>query len=530
MDWRRRWQADALRVIAVVGAGLLYGLAFPPQRWRLLAWLALVPLLIALRGARVGTTLVLMWLWAIAAAYASGQWFPRTVETFYLQPAWLGWLSFFGISTLSAAPYYLPLGLALGRLGGRFEGRGFHPWVVASAWVAAELARGRLLNDLGVFISNPWAQLGYSQVGNRALVQVAALTGVYGVTFALVAANAAAADLVLRTARRELCLRPGLALAGAGAAPALLAWVWGSAELARAPEPGVVAGSPAFVAVVQGNVPGGAVWRSELYGRNLETHLRLTAEALARGRSELVVWPESSMAFFVEREAGHRRAIGRTLSAAGAELLAGGVRLEGSTDSLRYYNTIFAIGPDGGIRGVYDKERLVPFGEYFPLGTIELLRRRFEAVRVFEPGGPGALLPTRLGPAAVATCNEAMLPELVGRRVRAGAQFIVNPSNDAWSPEPAFAEHMLDMSILRAIEQRRWLVRASTTGPSALVDPWGRVTERTALAEPGWIRGTIGPRSDQTVYGRLGDLFGLACLAVTVGLLAPGARARPKRR
>jgi apolipoprotein N-acyltransferase len=508
-----------MRVAATLSSGALYGLAFPPLRLQILAWIALAPLLLALRGARVGATLGLMWLWAITASYSSGHWLPGTVETFYLQPSWVGWLFFFGISTVSAAPYYLPLGLALRRLGPRFEGRWSYPWVIGSAWVTAELARGRLLNDLGVFISNPWAQIGYSQVGHETLVQVASVTGIYGVTFAVVTANAGLVGLVLRAVRGELRAAPCLALASAGVSPVLLALVWGSAELIRAPEPGLVVGDTASVAVVQGNIGWGARWRPEFYGSNLETYLQLTREAVEGTRTDFVTWPESAMAFFIEKEPRFRSSIGRVLSVSGTTLLAGGVRLDGSEESPRYYNTIFAIGADGEIQGHYDKEKLVPFGEYFPLQTIEILRRRFARVRVFEPGSPDSVLPTRLGPAAVAICNEVMLPELVARRVRAGGEFILNPSNDAWSPEPVFAEQMLNMAIIRAVEQRRWLVRASTTGPSALVDPWGRILARTSLGERRWIRGTIGARREQSVYGRLGDSFALGCVTATAALL-----------
>jgi apolipoprotein N-acyltransferase len=507
------------RIAVTLASGVLYGLAFPPVRLQALAWVALVPLLLTLRGATVGATLLLVWTWTTVAAYASGHWLPRTVETFYLQPAWLGWLFFLAISTLTAAVYYIPLGLVLRRLGPRFEGGWGYPWVVASAWVASELARGRLLNQLGLFISNPWALLGYSQVGQEALVQVASVTGIYGVTFALAAANAGTAALLLRASRRELRLRPCLALLATGAGPALLAFAWGGLVLARAPEPGAEGQDGAVVAVVQANVRGGAQWRTDLYGSHLEEHLGLTADAIRQARPEIVVWPESAMTFFVEREPGYRNSIGRALRSSGAVLLAGGVRITGPEQAPHYYNTIFSIGPDGEILGHYDKEKLLPFGEYFPLRTLALLRRRFEGTRSFEPAAHVSLLLTRLGPAAVATCNEAMLPDLVARRVRAGGAFILNPSNDAWSPEPAFAEHMLDMSIVRAVEQRRWLVRASTIGPSALVDPWGRVLARTDVGERGFIYGVIAARSDQTMYGRLGDAFALACLAVTAVLL-----------
>jgi len=147
-------------------------------------------------------------------------------------------------------------------------------------------------------------------------------------------------------------------------------------------------------------------------------------------------------------------------------------------------------------------------------------------VRTFEPGEPRAVLETRIGPAVVATCNEAMLPELVARRVGAGGEWIVNPSNDAWAPVPVFADQMLDMARVRAIENRRWLVRASTTGPSAVVDPWGRVRASAPLHRRGVITGVVEARDGITPYGRVGDLFAVGC-AIAIGLLIawrPSAR------
>ena len=113
-----------------------------------------------------------------------------------------------------------------------------------------------------------------------------------------------------------------------------------------------------------------------------------------------------------------------------------------------------------------------------------------------------------------------MLPELVARRVRAGGAWIVNPSNDAWAPVPVFADQMLDMARIRAIEHRRWLVRASTTGPSAIVDPWGRVRASAPLSRRGVITGVVEARDDLTPYARVGDLFAVGCAIATVLLLA----------
>jgi len=168
----------------------------------------------------------------------------------------------------------------------------------------------------------------------------------------------------------------------------------------------------------------------------------------------------------------------------------------------------------------YDKERLLPFAEYFPFAQVDLLRRDFGRVREFTPGTPGPPLATGAGAAGVLICNEAMFPEVAAARVRAGAEYLLNLTNDTWVPGRQFAGIAFDMSVLRAIEQRRWLVRASTAGPSAIVDPWGRVTVRTALFARETAVGTIVPRTERTPYGRMGDVFALACAAIAVVSLA----------
>src|SRR6185295_15136917 len=109
-----------------------------------------------------------------------------------------------------------------------------------------------------------------------------------------------------------------------------------------------------------------------------------------------------------------------------------------------YYNSIFLVGADGVVRGAYDKQHLLPFAEYFPAGRIDFLRRRFARVREFTPGGPTAPLPTVAGAAGIATCNEAMFPEVVRTRVHEGADLLVNPANDTWL-SPKFSAQLFDM-------------------------------------------------------------------------------------
>jgi apolipoprotein N-acyltransferase len=130
-----------------------------------------------------------------------------------------------------------------------------------------------------------------------------------------------------------------------------------------------------------------------------------------------------------------------------------------------------------------------------------------------------ALLPTPLGPAGVLICNEALFGADARRRVLGGATLLVNLSNDSWMNDRKFSAIAFDMSSLRAVEQRRFLVRASTSGPSGIVDPLGRVTARSAMFTRAVVSGSVRPVSDLTPYARVGDLFAYGCAAVAV--LAP---------
>jgi apolipoprotein N-acyltransferase len=503
-DARRRLP----RMVAValtLASALLFGLCFPRARLHLLAWVALVPFLVAIRDAPPVTAMLLAWTWTVAAAYAVGDWFAGSLATYYQQPLVVGVAFFVGVSCLMAAPYYVAFAACYRALARR-TGPAL-PLLAAAAWVAAELGRSRLLTG------NPWALFGYSQVGVDAVVQVADVTGVYGVSFALVAVNAALVEL-------WACRRGGRRRALAGAFFAGLVVVgllaYGRWRLATV-EPVPPGARPVTVAMVQGNLDVGTTWRSEFYGRNLDTYLRLTYGALVQARPELVFWPENAFTFFIEEEPLYRHAIARVLVSSGAQLVAGGPRFE-RADVPRYYNSVFLVSPDGTVLASYDKQHLVPFAEYFPVPALDFLRRRFARVRELTAGGAARLLPTRAGPAGVTICNEAMFPETAAARVRAGAVFLVDPAHDTWLT-PKFSAQQFDIVTLRAIEQRRYLIRASTSGPSALVDPLGRVVVRTDVFTRTAITGTVAPRTTVTPYCRVGDLFAYGCVLAVAGAL-----------
>ncbi|MEW6269322.1 MAG: apolipoprotein N-acyltransferase [Thermodesulfobacteriota bacterium] len=491
-----------------------YGLAFPPVGWHLVAWVTLAPFLLALRGAGVGRAVGLGTVWGIVAAYSVGTWMPVAVTRYYAQPVTIGVAFFVLCALITVVPYTVAFALLYRRVA-RFGGP-TGVLLAAAAWTSSELLRA--VSPAG----NPWSLVGYAQVPVLPVVQVAELTGVFGVCFAVAAVNAALAALLdarrepdpwVREAERPRALR-GLLAATAVVALVLL---YGAVRL-RGPTDDAPAAEPVPVAVVQGDLDLGAQWRPELYGENLEAYLRLTDATLERRRARLVVWPENALTFFVEDEPGYRRAIASVLAAHDADLLTGGPRTApGATRrEPRYLNAAFVVTPRGDVRAVYEKQHLVPFAEYFPVRALDTLRRRFGRVREFSVGSQHDPLPTVAGAAGVLICNEALYGDVARDRVRRGAELLVNLSNDGWVGEARYAAIVFEMSRLRAVETGRWLVRSSTSGPSAVIDPRGRVVAYAALDEQAVLEADVVPLRGLTPYARFGDVFGWACTAAAL--------------
>ncbi|HVM96021.1 MAG TPA: apolipoprotein N-acyltransferase [Candidatus Acidoferrales bacterium] len=517
------------RVVYVWGflvAPLIYGFAFPLHGWAWPAWIGLVPWCVAQRIAPTRLALAVCWVSTLVGSYLCTPWLAPAVANYYQQPLLLGILLFAGIWIVTIGPYVTAFTLCYRRMARRPSV--FLPLLAGMAWAGAEMGRVRL------FIGEPFGVFGYSQLDFRPVAQIADLTGVYGMSALLIAVNAALAELWLAcspTLLRSLpigtgVLKPRQARSALGLVAATIVGcaLYGVIRIHQFGD--TAAPTATRISIVQANIDLGSQWRQEFYGRNLEDYMRLTVDTLRQHRPQLVFWPESSMTFFLDEEPSYRSAIGHLLSPSQTQLVAGGAREVGQPNA-HYFNSAFLIAPDGSILQKYDKQKLLPFAEYFPFGGIALLKREFGRVREFTPGGPAELLPTVAGLAGVVICNEVMFGEIAAERVRHGANFLATLTNDAWLGDRMYAEQAFDMARMRAIEQRRYLVRASMSGPSAVVDPTGRILERTQTDSRATLNGAIEPRREVTFYARYGDVFGLLCVLIPLGFAAAApSRAR----
>jgi len=491
-------------------SGALYGLAFPLVGWWPLAWVALLPFLVAVGASSARRALGLgAWL-GVVASYAVGTWMPDAVINYYQQSVAVGVLIFLASALWHASWQYAGFALLYRRLGTR--GGACGPLLVGAAWVTAEVAR------VTIPVGNPWALLGYSQTAVPLLVQTADLAGVYGVSFVVAAVNAALAAWWVSRARSAA--ERGAARAGLGVVMVVVVATVVYGALALRGDAADDRATPALpVAVAQANLDLGTQWKSEFYGANLGAYADLTMAAVASHPTRLVVWPESALTFFLESEAGYRAYLAQLLTRAGTTLLTGGPRVLYHADGAEEYrNAAFVVSLAGEVEAVYEKGRLVPFLEYFPFASVELLRRDFGKVREFTPGARQAPLATPIGPAGMMICNEAMFGSEAIDRVRHGAEWLVTLTNDSWVGRRHYAEIALAMVRLRAVEVRRWLVRASTCGPSAMIDPAGRIVDRLAFDSAGVVRADVVPRRGLTLYARIGDAFAWGCVLVSVAV------------
>ena len=493
-EWVRRLAVAAL-------AGVAMHLAFPRPGWDLLGWVALAPVLaLGVTAATPRRAFLEGWVAGLAFFLPLLRWLTHTMTTFSAMTTPVA------VLVLLALAGYLALfwgGVAgvLAWLGERLGSRAL--WLAPALWVTAELLRGHFLSGF------PWGLLGYIPSRRLLVIQIAAWTGVYGVSALLVLLNAALAWAALERRWR--------AVAGAGLLSAAAvggALVVGRAHLAPEDAPTLP------VAVVQGNIPQAVKWDAGFRAETLRIYGSLT-RAAAPG-SRLVVWPEAAVPAYARLDPGAMRWLTDLASDVRVPLLVGVPDAETDGRALRYLNSAFLVDA-AGLRARYDKMHLVPFGEYVPLKRLLFFVEAIAAeIGDFTPGRQVTVL--SLGGTLFGTviCYEVIFPDLFRRFVAEGASFMTNITNDAWFGDSGGPLQHLAMVPLRAVENRVAIVRAANTGVSAFVFPSGAIHAALPLGKRGTLSGEVPLRRGHTFYARFGDVFAYACVAMSGAALAGG--------
>jgi apolipoprotein N-acyltransferase len=488
-------------------SGALLALSFPRFGHPAFAWIALVPLLVALtgwNGRTPGARRAFLLGLASGFVYFAGTlyWTGSVIRTFGGIPLPAAVL---GVCLLALYQGFFPALFAL--LSSRLLARaGLAALLLApAAWVATEFFRGV------VFGGFPWVLLGDSQVTVLPVAQLASVLGVYGVSGLVATVNATIAYATLTTGRRRVAAIAVGAIVLAGSA------LWGTLRIADGSL--MRSGAPIRVGLIQANIAQEDKWKSGEARRIFTTYIAMTRDAVKRG-AEFVVWPESATPFMFEQDP-----IGQeTLRALAREVqvpILFGSDQEVTQPEPALYNAAFLVAPDGKTAAVYRKIHLVPWGEFIPMKRLLFfVSPLVDSFTDFSPGTSMVMLPVGSHLTSTAICYEVVYPSLVRQAVQAGSELLTTITNDAWYGHSSAPYQHFALASMRAIEQGRYLVRAANTGISGVVDPYGRIVRQSGIFEQAALVEEARFLTVRTIYSRIGDLIAYVAIAiVAIGLV-----------
>jgi apolipoprotein N-acyltransferase len=537
---RRPWANPAFysRYLVAAGAGVASAASFPKIGLAGLAWIAPAMLVAAASGKRGAEAFRIGYIGSLTHYLVMLYWLLLIPDRWHgipLGPA-LGWLALSGyLALFPTAWIWLVNGLspwssvqaADSSAGGNWLYRTTWAIVGAACWVAFEMILARFLGGF------PWDLLGVSQYQLVPLIQVASVTGVYGVSFLIVWVSlslfSAGMMVLRRPAPRSLWVAEVFLPVLMGA----VLFNLGFRAIQHAPEPA----RTLKVTLVQPSIPQTLIWDPTKDEERFRDLLRLTELALTNA-TDLLIWPESAVPKPIRYDAAMRAAVTELARAHHVWMIVGSDDIEprrGATNpaDLVYFNSSFLVSPQGELAERYLKRSLVIFGEYLPAKRwLPFLKYLTPIQGEFTPGT--TTVPYDLGSLGARTsvliCFEDIFPQLARSDVAPDIDFLVNITNDGWFGDSAAQWQQAATSFLRAVENRVPLVRCANNGLTCWVDAYGRMRElfrdqRGTVYGPGFLTADIpltapGQKHELTFYSRHGDWFGWTCVGVSALALA----------
>jgi len=508
-----------------LGTGILLFLSFPGAvgLWPL-AWIALVPLLLALKDVRPAVAARLGLIAGMVHFISLLYWIIIVLGRYGNLPLWVS-IPALLLVALYMSCYLVLFCIIISRVWKHQEM--LIVWVGPLLWVGLDFIRSFLFSGF------PWQDLGYSQYKALLLIQTADLIGHYGITFHIVLVNSVTALLLAlwfvnrstdQTMEQILTLRIRRAWFHAILPALCLVLVILGYNIYRYYQlSDIIIKRPKMkIGIVQGNIEQDQKWSPAMRLETIDIYTRLSEQALAQENDppELLVWPETALPFLISDNPYFRKVKKELITKQKVWLLSGAPYYQEVADKIRgqrkeflSYNSAYLFSPDGGISARYDKQHLVPFGEYMPLSNyLPLPGPLVENVGNFSSGKPGKPLSCQDAAIGVLICFESIFPKLARDWTDKGANLLVNITNDAWYGRSSAPWQHLSMSVFRAVENRRSLVRSANTGVSAVIDPLGRITKDSPLFQPFYLVADVPLLQGKTIFVSFGYYFGLLCL------------------
>lgn len=512
---------DRLRLLIGAISGAALSLSFTGLYLSTYSWICVGVLLLAVFGARGRVAFACGFLHALLFVLTSVPWIATVLAVHGGLSTAGGW----GVLLLIAAAWGVLVG-SFTWIVHRISRRSIDMACIASpfVWVTFEFVRAHLPE-----ISFPWNLLGYPASANLGLLQIVTVTGIYGLSFLAAGFNALVAWVVMS---KKMVLKHRMVIGGGAAAILVMAMLTGPHLV---PEPQ----AQHLARAVQLNFPEVPEYPPDWFVKNAPQLDEVEKLSLAPSaeKPDLLVWPEAPAPFSLE-DAQFAKLASNLATRFGHPFLAGVIEWRPPADSSGHitpgeqaaYNSAILVDPQGQRVFTYDKVHLVPFGEYEPFPLIHHVVANISTeVGGFRKGNKYAVGRLRDGHTfGVFICYEAIYAGEVRRFAANGAQLLVNISNDGWFGRSAAAEQHLHMVRVRAVENRRWIVRATNNGFTASIDPYGRMMQplppdvRAAADLP------YDFRTDETIYTRFGDWFAWLCGIVSAILLLISWKQRSK--
>ena len=495
-------------IVLSIFSGILFSLSFPPFKFSQLSFCFLVPLFFSIYRKSPHQAFRLGLLSGVVAYSLSVHWVKNTMISYGgLHPFLSYFLTF--LLVLYMALYFAFFSFFFVRFSYKFKSLFFLS--VPSIWVSLEFIRAHL------FTGFPWILVGYSQFEMHYIIQIADLTGIYGISFFIILINYILFNSFVSP--KSLIRWEGLFLVLITA----LIFSYGYFKIS----PRFFSGKTKIqeIGIVQPNISPEMKWSKEYIGyiKNvLEIQTKSVSKKMnvSEKKRKLIIWPEASLPLVLRDKSLWAEWIKKLVFLKKTYLLLGALGHSPNDGKKELYNSVFLFDSSGSKIARYDKKHLVPFGEYVPFKDyLFFVNKLVPVVGQFKTGNKKTIFEIGKNKFSTLICYEIIFPRVV--RKFKEVDFIVNVTNDAWFGRTAASEQHLSMAIFRAIEMRTPLVRVANTGISAVIDEKGKILVESELFKR-WIwNGRIKlNKNSQTFYSKYGDIFVLCvCFFFVLNLI-----------
>lgn len=502
----------------ISGTALIF--CFPTFDLSYLAWIALVPFLVSLLNKNSSQAFRSGFVLGIFYFFGTLYWIYHSINHYG------------GISLIPSLGIVLLICLYLSLYSALFAV--FFAWKISRTrypalflapvfWVSLEYLRTYAITGF------PWSSIGYSQYRFLELIQIADITGVYGISFLLLAVNGAIADIFI--IKKRLRQMPLFSLSQTTAGVFLLSFViffvffYGYFRLSEKHTDKSVR-----VSIVQGNIEQDRKW-DVAYQRYVFDTYKNMSQTAALESPNIIIWPESAIPFYFNYDVSLTQELIDFQKTLNAYLVFGSVLVKEQphsfTDKPLLSNSAVLLAPDGKPSFIYDKIHLVPFGEYVPLRNfLFFVDKLVVSIGDLVPGDHTLRADTAYGSFGVSICYEMIFPGLVRKFYSKGGDFMVVITNDAWFGRTAGPYQHFSMAVFRAVENRKPVFRAANTGVSGFIDSNGQILEVSQLFKQTVMTMNISTDKTNSFYSKFGDLFSYIFIVIAILLITNTSQRR----